>query len=482
MVKVPLIQRQLSITLSLLASIFFTSQIIQALAYLRNTVSPEVYLAHVALALAGFIFPIVGAWIGFGLIGGIVILIWGAGVSFFSATLSDAAILLWFVLLYGLLCFLLFRLDEIHENQAADLAVDLEKIHGQKNDLEISYKSKGEGISIFFEKYSTYYHLRKLAEELVTSLSVPQVSQVVVDRSMKFIPQGDLVLVSIADTAGQKLSVAASKTAGDTAVVRSKEGDIFDHWVIRNRKRLIVSDTHQDFRFDPTAVIQQADLRSLITVPLFNEGRVLGTLRINSPKPNTFSNDDLRLLDAIGTLASSALSNAMLYEKTEELAIRDSLTGLYVRRYFFDRLQQEHRRFLLSQRPISLLMCDLDHFKECNDRFGHNAGDLMLLHFSDILRATTEGAVLTRYGGEEFAILLPETPKEEAETVAETIRKTVEKSIFDLRRQKIKMTVSIGVASIPVDTLDTETLVQKADQALYQAKKSGRNRVCLSLS
>lgn len=477
---VPLIQRQAAALLSFLLCCLFTYWDIHGLVYLRTTVLPEMYFAQIALCLAGFLFPILGGWFAFQLVGGLVFALYAGLVVLFTSTVSKTSVLMWFLLEYALLCFILYRLDLDFENRLSVKAVDREKYQNETNDLDVLYRSKGKGISIYFEKYSTYYHLRKLAEDLVTSLSVAEVSNLVVTRCADFIPRGDLILMTLADLEGKHLTVAASKKLADSVSLEFKHGDMFDSGVIRNRNRFLVTDTHQDFRFDVNQAVQQSHLRSLVIVPLLNEGRVIGTLRINSSKPEAFMQDDLRLLDAIGTLASSALSNAILYEKTEELAIRDSLTGLYLRRYFYQRLKQEHRRFLLTKRPLSLLMCDLDHFKECNDRFGHEAGDLMLVRFAEILRDQTPGALVARYGGEEFAVLLAETPKEDAKKIAEGIRQKVDEAPFLVRRQPIQMTVSIGVANIPDDTLDIEELVHRADQALYDAKRSGRNRVCLS--
>ncbi|MFA7000912.1 MAG: sensor domain-containing diguanylate cyclase, partial [Candidatus Omnitrophota bacterium] len=240
------------------------------------------------------------------------------------------------------------------------------------------------------------------------------------------------------------------------------------------------TDSHQDFRFDVIESQKIEALRSLVAAPIVNEGRVMGTLRVNSSKSKAFTNDHLRLLDTISVLASSAISNAMLYEETELLAIRDSLTGLYVRRYFFERLKDEHRRALLTHRPLSLLMCDLDHFKACNDRYGHGAGDLILIRFAEILAQTAEQAIVCRYGGEEFSVLLPEIAKEDASALALRICRATEAESFMIRREPVRMTVSIGVSGFPEDALDMETLVQLADQALYQAKRKGRNRVCSS--
>ncbi len=473
-----LTQRQIGFAFAVLTSFLLTYEIILCLSVLKSTVTPEIYLIRCALALAGFFFPILAAWFAFQVAGGILFSLFAAVMVFFVGGITKSSVFIWFLLEYGVLCFLLYRLDEFYENQIAALRVDNEKFQNEKNDLELSYRAKGEGISIFFEKYSTYYNLRMLAEELASTLSVSKLTYTVAQRSLDFIPRGDISLITLADLIGRNLSVVASRKIGTTAAGgEAKKGDMFDFWAIKNRKRLIVTDAHQDFRFDVKETVRQKSLRSLIIAPLLHEGRAMGTLRINSAVRETFTNDDLRLLDAIATLTSSALSNALLFERTEELAIKDSLTGLYIRRYFFERLKEEHRRALLTKRSLSLLMCDLDHFKDCNDRHGHGAGDIMLIRFSKILQEASENAFVARYGGEEFAVLLPEVSKEKAEKIASSICENVRQFPFTIRREKITMTVSIGVASLPDDTLDLETLVQKADQALYTAKRKGRDRV-----
>ena len=385
---------------------------------------------------------------------------------------------LWLIPGYALLCVLLYRTDRQFEDRLSTTRVDWEKCVNEKNDLEVEYRQKGESVSIFFEKYSTYYNLRKLAEDFAARVSFSELSQVVTNRTLEFIPKGESCFLSLASLRDDRLSILASKRTREAARMKRKEGDAFDYWVIRNRKRLLVTDTQKDFRFDPRHIEGHGEeIASLISAPLLHEGRVLGTLRLHSAKPETFSADDLRLLDAIAILASAALSNAMLYEKTQELAIRDSLTGLYVQRYFFERLREEHHRALRSTHPLSLLMCDLDHFKAANDRWGHGAGDLMLVHFAEILKKKVEDGVVSRYGGEEFAVLLPGMQKKQSVALAEQIRKGMEEFSFTIRREKVKMTVSIGVASIPEDTLDEEELIRKADEALYRAKRQGRNRV-----
>jgi diguanylate cyclase (GGDEF)-like protein len=474
----PSARRYSLLAVSLILAFFLTQQIINALAQLSNTLEPELYLRRSVLALAGFFVPVIGGWLAFRFVGGLIFSLYAVVMVFFINGISRSGVASWLIAEYLLLGYVLQRIDQYYENQIAGLSVDREKYQNERNDLDVSYKAKGEGISIFFEKYSTYYNLRKLAEELATTLSVTQLAAMVIERASEFIPRGDVVVITLADTAGKHLSVFASKRLQKEAQVHSKQGDLFDFWAVKNRKRLIVTDSHQDFRFDLNETARQEHIRGLILAPLYHEGRVVGTLRINSSRPNAFSNDDLRLLDAIAALASSALSNAMLFERTEELAIRDSLTGLYLRRHFFERLKQEHRRALLTKRPLSILLCDLDHFKECNDRYGHAAGDQMLIQFADLLKGCSENAVVARYGGEEFAILLPEVSKAGAFEAAEKIRLKIESHPFTLRREAIRITTSIGVATHPDDTLDMELLIQKSDEALYRAKREGRNRVC----
>jgi diguanylate cyclase (GGDEF)-like protein len=182
-------------------------------------------------------------------------------------------------------------------------------------------------------------------------------------------------------------------------------------------------------------------------------------------------------------LREPILVEAEMFRQKERSAVMDELTGLYNRRFFKGVLAKhmaESRRF---QQPFSLLMLDVDHFKSYNDLFGHPAGDRVLAEVARLLKDTSrEVDYLVRYGGEEFAVLLPRVPKDQALIAAERHRKVVEKAAFPGQEGLPlgRVTVSVGVASFPTDARSEEDLVHRADMALYAAKREGRNRVAAS--
>jgi diguanylate cyclase (GGDEF)-like protein len=175
-----------------------------------------------------------------------------------------------------------------------------------------------------------------------------------------------------------------------------------------------------------------------------------------------------------------AIEYALLYERTRRIAITDQLTGLHNFGYFLDRLKEEQARAERYQRLLSLIIFDLDHFKQYNDTHGHPAGNEVLRIIARILQEhSREGDIVARYGGEELVIILPETTRREATEVAERIRKMVEATPFPEMESQPggHIMLSAGVATYPVDAGDEEELIQRADQSLYQAKRAGRNCV-----
>ncbi|UCH12540.1 MAG: sensor domain-containing diguanylate cyclase [Candidatus Omnitrophota bacterium] len=168
---------------------------------------------------------------------------------------------------------------------------------------------------------------------------------------------------------------------------------------------------------------------------------------------------------------SMALERIRLYELVQELAITDGLTGVFVRRHMLERLNEELNRADRFNSRVSLLMIDIDNFKNYNDRYGHLKGDLLLKKIASVLKGgIREIDIIARYGGEEFCIIFPDTDTKGAELVASRLRESVE---------NLEATVSIGVASYPEDAKTWSNLIEKADRMIYKAKGAGKNRVCV---
>ena len=216
-------------------------------------------------------------------------------------------------------------------------------------------------------------------------------------------------------------------------------------------------------------------LRSLLAVPLFVDDRILGVLAVAARRVGAYTPAHLELLTTLAQHAASALENA----RHHEAATVDSLTGLFLRDYFFRRLQEEFHRSARYGGSFALLMLDLDEFKQINDRHGHLAGDRYLRALGPALRGSLRLADLAcRYGGDEFCILLPETDGAGARTIAERIRVAVSQLVVDAEGTPVRTTASIGLAVHPLhDAGDLKTLLRAADQALYRAKRLGRDRV-----
>ncbi len=167
----------------------------------------------------------------------------------------------------------------------------------------------------------------------------------------------------------------------------------------------------------------------------------------------------------------------------ERLSIHDRLTGLYNYSYFLDRIDEEIKRAKRYERVLSFVVFDIDHFKSFNDTFGHEKGNLVLKKVAATIRKKVrETDIVARYGGEEFVVILPNADKSEALEIAERTRKAMEELEFegDKNQPVVKRTISGGVSTYPGDAADSSGLIVKADEALYEAKNSGRNRICTS--
>ena len=248
-----------------------------------------------------------------------------------------------------------------------------------------------------------------------------------------------------------------------------------EDWIEKEDKEYNYEEIVKMFSKDKTEVYMQKDDRSTFAaIPLLSENKFVGILTIDN-----LSKTDFDRFLIVAMQFALEIKKVLLYETVEALAITDSLTGLYTRRYFFERLEEELRRSKSHGFKFSFLMIDIDDFKKCNDTYGHLVGDVVLKETARIAKGSTrEIDLMARYGGEEFSLVLPETDKAGAMLAAERIRKRIEENIFKAYDEKLKITVSIGLAVYPDDSEEASDLIERADKALYAAKSSGKNIVC----
>lgn len=266
--------------------------------------------------------------------------------------------------------------------------------------------------------------------------------------------------------------------------------------VIRRRTAVRIQSESPDEiirRFPKLSNVLKAGLRSILCVPLLYRDEVIGALHFRSKEPNAFSEQDLRLAERIGEQIAGTIANAQLYaglKKTEqelkaselryrELSIIDELTKLYNSRHFYYQLKIEMDRSNRFEQPLTLMMMDLDNFKAFNDAYGHVAGDQVLSRLGQVIKRCVRVTDFSyRYGGEEFTVLLPMTKPIDGLAVAERIREEFRKEAFTpVSGREVRMTMSTGLAQYHLQE-DRKAFVHRVDELMYQAKKSGKDRIC----
>lgn len=226
-------------------------------------------------------------------------------------------------------------------------------------------------------------------------------------------------------------------------------------------------------------IIVNTDYESQAFVPLIARENPVGIMRLEDRRDaSPFSKEDLPLLQDISSLIAIAIDNAQLYS----LAVNDGLTGLYVRRYFDLRMDEEMEQAKRYGRDFSLMLFDIDHFKKFNDTHGHQTGDMVLQQFSQLLRDNTRKSdICCRYGGEEMAVILPESRLDESAILANKLCDIIRNHPFEgMAGGKLTVTTSIGVTQYHEDFETPAEMIKAVDDVLYKAKELGRNRVELS--
>ncbi|KAB2843286.1 diguanylate cyclase [bacterium] len=391
--------------------------------------------------------------------------------------------------------------DEIGQvaSQFNDMLAKINELEGVKIDSERKLAAMQEELkfkAMLEEKAKIITSTNRKLEESLNELSVLyNISQALtgsIDPEELCNLLGDVIVrnvgvqdfaILLLDEETQKIEVKAARGFKQNDHVRELKFDLgegISGKVAKTKQPIYIPDTSKDTLYLHYKGAKPED-GSFLCLPIVAKGLSLGAINFSRKAVDGFSANEIRLLTTVTGQIGIALENARLYAKTKEMTLIDELTQVYNRRHFQKILEMEFKRAKRFQRPLTLLMIDVDHFKEFNDTFGHLEGDRVLADLAEVLAANLrEVDTVARYGGEEFSVILPNTPVDDALHVAHKIRELVAKMHEKHGRPAAQqVTVSIGIAAFDAETAGLEDLINHADIALYRAKSQGRNRVVL---
>lgn len=387
-------------------------------------------------------------------------------------------LLILFLFLISFLIFRKFKLNIFYKFRS-----EFEKKEEEINLLTDSINVKKLVLETLPAKCKKIFFLFSASQELMELDDREEIFDFLINTCLSLFTQADNILLFLLQKEKDSLSLTRSLKK-ENFIIKEKQGDTLDKWVLKTNQSLMIEDLTKDFKFDCSkiAAFSLRAAHSFILSPLSIGEKIIGTMRIESRNPYSFTMDDSRLLRGICDIGAVVLERANLFGRIEELAIKDSLTSLFLRDYFLNRLEKEIQRAHLKKKNLGVIMLDIDDFKKINDTYGHIVGDLVLKKLARILTIAVSdtGNVISRFGGEEFIFFIVECAKDRLLRLGEDIRKEIEKSTVTFRRKNINFTVSLGAAIYPKDGEDAYILINHADKLLYKAKREGKNRLCFT--
>ncbi len=379
----------------------------------------------------------------------------------------------------SILIFWIFR--KINFKAASSFQAETERLEEKINLLSQDIYEKDKISALLPEKSKKIESLFEVSNELIELYNFQEILDFLLKSLCDLFPAVDNIMLFTLHKNSLSLERSFKK---EEYVIKEKCGDIIEKWLLKHNQSLIIDDLLKDFRFDcnKIAAFRERKIRSLIASPISVGDTLLGTVRIENKIPSYFSFDDSRLLRDLCDLTAVVLERSLLFAKAEELAIRDSLTFLFVKSHFYKRVEEELKRAKFKKSNLGVIMIDIDDFKNINDTYGHIVGDIILKRLAAVLIETvgSSGDIIARFGGEEFIVALTECDKKRLIEVAQNIHVNTEQAKVSFRRKDINFTVSIGAVLYPDDGAELNDLINRADQYLYKAKKEGKNKVCFT--
>ena len=329
----------------------------------------------------------------------------------------------------------------------------------------------------------TVYH--EIGKTLTSTLNLNQVLQVIMEKiSDLFRPETWSLLLVDEQTGELYFEIAVGEAAGTIKNVRLRPGEGIAGWVATHGEPLVLPDANADHRFTRRLdALTNFQTQSVVCVPVKFREKTLGVIElINCLGKFPVDREDLFRLQALADYAAIAIQNARYVERIQELTITDDCTELFNNRHLHSTLESEIYRSTRYKYPFSLIFIDLDRFKEVNDEHGHLAGTKVLGQVGHLIKINLRMIDFAfRYGGDEFAVLLPQTSKNDTLIVAQRLQRVISQPIF-LREENLvfSLSASLGIASFPEDAQTKTDLIRKADEAMYLVKKNSRNGIALA--
>ena len=325
----------------------------------------------------------------------------------------------------------------------------------------------------------------EVGKALTSTLDLNQVLQTIMEKISSFFRPDTWSLLLVDEETGELyFEIAIGEAAEALKGMRLKPGEGIAGWVIEHGQPLIVPNVAEDERFAPRLdEVTKVQTRSVVCMPVRGRDKILGVIElINYIAELKLDEDDLFRLQALADYAAIAIENARYVQRIHELTITDDCTKLYNSRYLHAVLDAEVYRSTRYQYEFSLIFVDIDYFKKVNDKHGHLVGSKLLAQLGNLIKGHLRLIDFAfRYGGDEFVILLPQTPKRSAVNVARRLLQLVARNTFlSEEGLNLKITVSLGVASFPEDAANKEQMIRLADEAMYLVKRNERNNIAVA--